>query len=725
MKTRLIICLLTGLLLSAPPAESQTIELKPHPRLLINREENGRIPGLEKLRQRSVQPYYVPTWQRASNPDYYWSSIADQALVFLVEGDSAMLGIVKGRFIDEVSRFEHVIDKSLAFDWIYDALSTEERQYYARRIFDDALFIYDKYSVYAFVFHNYFQARHAALGIAMLAVWEEDSRARAYYNTIMQTIDQTQAYLGEGYPRDDMLGRGGLGGGWAEGYEYDRIGSSFYLRLLLNWRSAGLEDYLSGSRYWRDKILWCIHGTPPDGSYLLGIEDNNYPVLEPEDRMRMTFLLSEYQSGHASWYLDSFCDSLMGKHYTTNINPYWDLIFYDTSVAPQPPDTLPTARLIEGTGLALMRSSWDSDATYMHFHCGPWFTGHQHLAQGSFSIYRGRHLVAEPGIFRGTVDDHYLNWRIRTISHNCITVMDPNEVFEGPSISPVLENDGGQRTQTWIDPRDFTVEDVRARWALRGTGRITAFEHHLTHDYVAGEAGNAYKPGKVKRWCRQILFIKPDWVILCDLVEAGNPDHLKTLFLHTPGNISIDNATARIPATGPADMVVYSLLPSEATLETAGGGDLTFAYNGKVWESPLPKRGLQGQINDAFRLEIKAPLEAATTYLTALYLADPENPVDSIPRVTLSGSTDNRVSLSINGGEYEVSFDPRAEDSFSVSGPGIKTCDINGDGRASLADCLALLLLARKAPEEPGADWNADGVCNIHDIVDLLLAIIG
>ena len=723
MRKNLVCYLLFGLMMIPSAGRTQDIELKAHPRLLINSESNGKIKGLEVLRQRLTQDYYKPTWARATNPDYYWSTIADQALVFLLEGDSTMLPVVKQRFAESANRFEYVIYKALAFDWIYDALTPEERETYAKRVFDDALSLYDDYSVYRFVFHNYWQARHAAAGIAMLAVWDDDSRAKLFYDTIVYHIEQTQAVLGEGYPEDDMQGRAGYGGGWPEGYEYDRIASSFYYRLLLCWRSSGLEDYLSDSRYWRDKIYWSIHGVPPDGSYQLGIEDNNYPILEPEDRMRMSFLLDEYKTGHARWYLDTFCDTVMDKHYVKNTPPHWDLIYYDTSVPLVSPDTLPTALLAEGTGLALMRSSWDEDATYMHFHCGPWFTGHQHLAQGSFTIYRGRHLVVEPGVYDGAVDDHYLAWRMRTISHNCITVMDPSEVFTGPSKQPVLENDGGQRTLTWLEPRNCTVEDVREQWDLRNTGQITAFEHHDSHDYVVGEAGNAYTPGKVKRWCRQILFIKPDWVILCDLVTSGNPDHQKTLFLHTPGDIALDGTTAISPAEGTTDMVVYSLLPTGATIETAGGGADTYTYNGKNWVAPVPDRGLMGQVAEAYRLEIKAPLDTTTTYLTAIYVTDPDNPVESIPQVTLTTQTDTLVSLLINGGELEVSFDPRAENSYSISGAEFKTSDINGDGRSSLLDCLQLLLLGWKNPDDPAADWNRDGVYGPGDIIDLLLAI--
>jgi len=49
--------------------------------------------------------------------------------------------------------------------------------------------------------------------------------------------------------------------------------------------------------------------------------------------------------------------------------------------------------------------------------------------------------------------------------------------------------------------------------------------------------------------------------------------------------------------------------------------------------------------------------------------------------------------------------------------------DFNGDGQLSVADAIALLLLARRTPEDPALDVNGDGRYTITDVIRLLLFI--
>ncbi|MEA2062373.1 MAG: hypothetical protein U9P14_01625 [Gemmatimonadota bacterium] len=50
--------------------------------------------------------------------------------------------------------------------------------------------------------------------------------------------------------------------------------------------------------------------------------------------------------------------------------------------------------------------------------------------------------------------------------------------------------------------------------------------------------------------------------------------------------------------------------------------------------------------------------------------------------------------------------------------------DYNADGRVSVADVIALLILGRGSPEDPGADYNGDGGYDIMDVIALLVNII-
>lgn len=637
------------------------LELGEHPRLYLTSQGKGKVPGVEQLRKRVTRPEYAGLWQRLKNSD----APHEIALVYLLSGDTTRISRVREALGETTNRSDRVVEHSLAFDWAYGALSESERKEFAARLIDSAEELTKRYTIPT-VYHNYCRNRHMGQGFAMLAAWGDDSRAEKLLPSVEKELKELLEILGDNCRVDDMAGRAGYGGGWPEGYDYDRHGALYAIQILLAWRSAGLGDYITGSSYWLDKVLWLLYGTGPDGSFVLGYEDNDWPFVMPHDRRMMTFLEGELGSGLASWWIDTLADTL-------KIAAYWEFLFSDPKVRNISPEKFPTSRLIPGVGLALMRSSWREDATFVHFHCGPWYTYHQHAAQGSFTAWRGRPLVIEPGVYDGNVDEHYVNWRIRSISHNCMLVMDPGERFLGPNAVPVPANDGGQIIQNWTH-KPATLAEWRAQRRMRDTGTITAFLTDQSHDFVTGEAAGAYNPEKVERWCRQLLFIKPDWIVLSDYVVAGSADFPKTLVLHTPDRIVAGNGLAETAPDKGSPLVVFSLLPQGAELKVAGGPGRTFSYGGKDWTGPAP---YNTQFGTAWRLETGAPAQKATSFLTAIYLPAPGAGEKQRPQAEVIESSEEAVSFSLDGGKYRVQLDPRAGKPYSLSGPGI-TYSISG-----------------------------------------------
>ena len=643
-----------ALLWLAPPVLA--IELGEHPRLYVTAQGEGKVPGVEQLRRRAARPEYAGAWERLKNSN----APHEIALVYLLTGDTTRLSLVREALAGTSSRSDRVVEHSLAFDWAYSALSEPERKRFAARLMDSCEELAKRYRIPT-AYHNYCRNRHMGQGFAMLAAWGDDPRAEGLLPPVQKELREFLEILGDDCRLDDMAGRAGYGGGWPEGYDYDRHGALYAIQLLLAWRSAGLGDYITGSSYWRDKIMWLLYVTGPDGSFMLGYEDNDYPFVMPHDRRMMTVLEGELGSGLASWWIDTFADTL-------RIPAYWEFLFSDPKVKNIPPESLPTSRLIEGVGLALMRSSWQRDATFVHFHCGPWYTYHQHAAQGSFSAWRGRPLVIEPGVYDGEVTGHYVNWRIRSISHNCILVMDSGERFLGPGDVPVPANDGGQIIQNWTH-KPATLAEWRAQRKMRDTGRITAFVTDASHDFVTGEAAGAYSPEKVERWCRQLLFIKPDWIVLSDYVVGASADFPKTLILHTPDRMTAAGAVAETVPDGGSPLRAFSLLPAGAQLEVAGGPGKTFTYGGQDWTGTDP---YNEQFGVAWRVNVTAPGQKATTFVTAIYLPEPGSGESGRPQAELLESGGGgTVSLSLDGGKYRVQIDPRAEKPYGLSGPGI------------------------------------------------------
>ncbi len=661
---RFLTVIAATLLLATLAGNALALELPGHPRLYLTRAGGEQVISLEQLRTRAASVQYRGTIQRAAES----SNPAERAIVYLASGDTSGLAIIRKALEKTVSGYNQLMDLALAFDWAYAAFSDSERKRYAAGLIESARAVGQRYRIPT-VYHNMCRGRNMGQGLAMLAAWEDAPEAAGYEQLVTGELGEFLEITGDGKRLDDMEGRAGWGGGWAEGYDYDRHGSLYALELLLAWRSCGLGDHLSGSTFWRDKVEYIVYGTGPDGSFIVGYEDNDWPFPMPHDRKIMTFLEGEFSSGLASWWIDTWADSL-------HVPAYWELLFEDRSVKNTPPDNIASSHLVPGVGLALLRSSWERDATFVHFHCGPWYTYHQHAAQGSFTAWRGRDLVVEPGVYNGEVDTHYVNWRIRSISHNCITVFDQNERFLGPQDVPSPANDGGQLIQNWTH-KPATVAEWRAQRKLRDTGRILSFLTDPSHDYVEGDPAGGYNPTKVLSWRRQLLFVKPDWLVVHDLIESGRPSQTKNLFIHTPEKLTLQGPLALSqPQTG-EPLAVWSLLPLEASRKIAGGPGETFSYGGQDWTGP---EKYNNQYGEAWRLKVGQGGERMSEFLTVLNLAGGEQAGEA--RLVSSDADSTVLEL---GGRYRVSFPRAANKSYSLAGPGISysiTGTVSEDGYA-------------------------------------------
>jgi hypothetical protein len=240
MSFRKEIFLALGFLFATMPLTA--FEPGPHPRLYISLQPTDKVPGLETLRARIRKAEYARAWDRVKNS----KSAADRALVFLVTGDTVGISVVRKALSETVKNYNFLAEHALAYDWAYGALDEKERKEFARRLMDSAEAVARQYSIPT-AYHNMCRGRHMAQGMAMLAAWHEDPRAEKLLPQVEKEMQWLLEVLADSYPVNDLEGRAGYGGGWPEGYDYDRHGSFYALQLLLAWRSVGLGDLLSQS----------------------------------------------------------------------------------------------------------------------------------------------------------------------------------------------------------------------------------------------------------------------------------------------------------------------------------------------------------------------------------------------------------------------------------------------------------------------------------------------
>jgi hypothetical protein len=201
--------------------------------------------------------------------------------------------------------------------------------------------------------------------------------------------------------------------------------------------------------------------------------------------------------------------------------------------APNPSMAMP------GTGYYVMRNGFEPDwATYVYFDLSPQAIGHSHNDAGHFEFYAdGKPLITDTG-------DYFLGWGYLTCLHNTIEI------------------DGKHQ------PRADNAVMLPCDWLT--TPAV---------DLVEGAYTALDRTGATHR--RKLVFVKPDYVVLCDLL-TGNGEHTAEQFFHFAGPTVDTGATVDIDANagmvatnhqGVANVSIHDLLADGATLTLAEAKD--------------------------------------------------------------------------------------------------------------------------------------------------------
>lgn len=223
------------------------------------------------------------------------------------------------------------------------------------------------------------------------------------------------------------------------------------------------------------------------------------------------------------------CSSLMSVFARMTGNPYWQWYVEQSggadlpggymgllhaalpAVESRPPTDLPSSVLFPGVGVAALHNNLtdrDDDVLFMLKSSPMGTQSHGYDSQNAFLlsvagdpvfIYTGgRDLYGSP---------HHRYWMWQTRSQNSILV-----------------NGQGQK--------------IRSSEPL---GEITRFSTSADFDYVVGEAAPAYE-GRLDRFTRAVLFIKPHAIVIFDALEAPAPGTFQWL-LHAPNELAIEGQT--------------------------------------------------------------------------------------------------------------------------------------------------------------------------------------
>jgi hypothetical protein len=177
-------------------------------------------------------------------------------------------------------------------------------------------------------------------------------------------------------------------------------------------------------------------------------------------------------------------------------------------------------------GWAVMRSGWERDARFLMMECGPFGLGHQHEDKLSFVLHAfGTRLVFDAGSYAYDASD-MRRYVLSARGHNVIHV------------------DGMEQNRRGGPHNGYVVQSPVAM----------AWRTDAQYDFAAGSYGTlpeeTWGPDRKRGivHTRRVLFVKPDWWIVCDSLEpSDSAEHLyeSTFHLDAPA-ADIEQSSLRV-----------------------------------------------------------------------------------------------------------------------------------------------------------------------------------
>ncbi|WP_157213474.1 heparinase II/III domain-containing protein [Paenibacillus senegalensis] len=269
------------------------------------------------------------------------------------------------------------------------------------------------------------------------------------------------------------------------------------------YRTTGVEEVINHPFLNDFVIRWITYFLAPGGAGLANFSDseaaNYYPIT-------MSILNSQLSNGHAGWYLKET------KAAEASLNGF---IYMDPFAVIEKPDQ-PISTVLEEIGWAALRTGWEREDQLLAFISNNSQMGHNQYDQNSFQIAtNGSWIAFDPGT-RDYVPGPVRDFTER-LGHSTIQV------------------DGQGQSRT-------------------GGGSLTRGMLSETYDYVTGSAADAYGSPNLTKFDRHIVFIKPDYYVIFDDLEADTPRQFDwILYNGSVIDYKINGAQAQEGVTVPGD----------------------------------------------------------------------------------------------------------------------------------------------------------------------------
>ena len=407
--------------------------------------EGVRAPQFRRLleeceRYRTV---VLPTEHPAASITYFGPAAANLALAYRITGHQ--------HYLDELRRWlapplsfphwgkahmpDHDLDAgwlchglSLAYAWAGDALPEDERAALAdklllqgQRLFEFAIESEGDWWSSSF-WQNHNWICYAGLATAGYVLADTAPETRAWTERAKTNFREVLRLL----PED---------GSNCEGVVYWRYGVPWIVNYLDVLEAAEGIDLFPESDYLRETFWYRLYQAAPDFERI--IDHGDCHDRRSGHSVAMYYkLAAKYRIGEAQWLADQVSERFFWREaYESDVKPgvrpeaYQELLWFDPTVEPRSPESLPLSRYFPDLGLVVGRTSWDRDAAMVSFKAAPggghkaWRTsfelkrttgastlnaGHHHPDAGTFVLLgHGDYLAIDEGYSNNKRHGHH------------------------------------------------------------------------------------------------------------------------------------------------------------------------------------------------------------------------------------------------------------------------------------------------------------------------------
>jgi hypothetical protein len=628
-------CLLLPTLLTAAEAAEMPAIHPGHPRM-------GFVPATARKDAARLQrsPFWAEFSRRAAarldaadeTPRGLVDTICQGGLLALATDDRAtgekvgraverlVRVVAEGRWrvTDDLAQGMLLPDLAFGYDWAYPYLSPEQRRTGAEALVKLANYSREQFPGYFkegnyTAFNNHTHWNQVGVGAVGFATAGEHPEGKALAEYSFDVF--TRVFL----PVFDRFV--GANGTWNEGTHYNQVA----FKPMFIWMAAADpalgRDFLRAP-WVRESAYYWVYLTRADNTMtILG----DWWADRREDTItnlmaRTFWITSRAASASRDRHLQAFAQRQL-PFALKKAPEVWNLLWYDPELDASPVTELPPSRLFRadpkvggGETIAVLRSGWGADARLITLSMGDWLSHHDHYDSNSFTIHYKDDLALDPG-YGGEGDITWKHYR-RTSAHNSLLVPVPEE--QAVKDEPLLRQrgwgyDGGQRVPLVRDrPRNleqfFALRNPEyPDKSLFETGDCLQFETKPAYDYVVGDATRAYHKSQLTRFVRHMVFLKPDVLVLYDVVEtpAGREPRWLLQTLRRPQ--ASDGAL--VARYGGAELRVRTLLPEHATTTTTEVPGVADS-SGRAGAVPI------------YRTEVVAPAGTEHRFLHVMQITD-------------------------------------------------------------------------------------------------------